>query len=353
MILIVSSKGCSIVDRGSVEALVSPYGLGRALQESLAIVLRTTPENAGLSPPAREMLYQSLARQPFYAALDPDDLRAWLATGQVEATVYDRSIGPQALAEVPWLEHIVVSDLSDLALTRLVIADLEHDLKSVALPETQYQPDIYWEERARILQRSARGVSHLYAPRILNKLRYAAQHDILEEVLSDYSRQPEFSAIPPNMIDFGCGIGRLYPLGSDYTRYIGTDISDTMIDTARTLYPGGRFLKKGELDNAILPEMDALLTVTVLHHNPPEKRREIFNRFRQICADCARIFVLEDIGPLSPTAINMFPLSVRTIVDELSSVFHRAYSVVGLRTISYKPYELRLQAVLLEVEVIR
>lgn len=352
MILIVSSEGCFSLDWNLVETPVQSYGLGRALQESAAILLRTTPGNAGLTPTMRDMIYQALARQPFYAALEPDDLRQWLASGRVETTVYDRSIGREVLADVPWLENIFVSDLTDPALPKLVLADLDSDLKAIALPVEQYRADVYWEERAKILQRSARGVSHLHYPRILNKLRYATQRDVLQAALSDYSRESKFAAIPPNLMDVGCGIGRLYPLCSTYARYVGTDISDTMIGTARTLFPRGRFFKKAELDAEILPKMDALFTVTVLHHNPPETRREIFEGFRSRCADSARIIILEDVAEPAATAVNMYPLSVRGIVDQLSSVF-QSCSVVGLRTISYKPYELRFQAVLLEVEVLR
>lgn len=353
MILTIGRGGCFLLDRNLVETKVPPYGIGRALQGSTAVLLRATPESAGLTAPAREIMYQALTRYPFYAALEPEELRQWLASGRVVPTIYDRSVGPRPLPDMPWLENITVSDLDDPALTKLIITDLAGDLTTVALPAGQYRPEIYWEERAKILQRSARGVSLLSAPRIWNKLRYVTQHEILEETLSDYSRQPEFSAIKPNLIDVGCGIGRLYPICSKHVRYFGTDVSDTMVDTARGLFPHGRFLKKAEMETAVLPRMDALLTVTVLHHNPPEKRREILEMFRSICSDSARIFVLEDVATPAASAVNMYPLSVRTIVDEISSVFHGSASVVGLRTVAYKPAELLLQAVLLEVEVLR
>lgn len=83
--------------------------------------------------------------------------------------------------------------------------------------------------------------------------------------------------VAPNerVLDLGCGNGRLYELFKDkIVGYCGIDISEKLIDIAKSRYPGVRF-RVGDALNLPFPDnlFDNVFGVAVFHHIPSKEFR--------------------------------------------------------------------------------
>ncbi len=78
------------------------------------------------------------------------------------------------------------------------------------------------------------------------------------------------------ILDLGCGNGRLFEIVNG-AEYIGVDISEKMIEIAKTRYPQAQFLVTSPL---LLPfpdnTFDKVFCLSVLHHIPSEQLRRRF-----------------------------------------------------------------------------
>ncbi len=79
-----------------------------------------------------------------------------------------------------------------------------------------------------------------------------------------------------NVLDSGCANARLYPVIKEKGgKYVGIDVSESLIDISKNLYPDGEFRVMNSLNMDFDDEtFDKVLSVSVLHHIPSEKLRK-------------------------------------------------------------------------------
>ncbi len=78
------------------------------------------------------------------------------------------------------------------------------------------------------------------------------------------------------VLDSGCANARLYPIIKEKgAKYTGIDVSESLIDISKNLYPEGEFRVMNSLDMDFEDEtFDKVLSVSVLHHIPSDKLRK-------------------------------------------------------------------------------
>lgn len=93
-----------------------------------------------------------------------------------------------------------------------------------------------------------------------------------------------------NIVDLGCGSGRLSELVSDKQNYLGLDNSEELIKIAQNNYYNRKNIKFQVQDiiNDKLPnkQFDLALIIAVIHHIPTEKLRlKVFKNIRESLTD--------------------------------------------------------------------
>ena len=93
------------------------------------------------------------------------------------------------------------------------------------------------------------------------------------EFIADYVKKGD------NVLDFGCGNGRLLDLFIDKNvDYLGLDISEKLINVAKEKYPekADNFQKISSSDSLTLPNdsFNTIFSIAVFHHFPSRKYRE-------------------------------------------------------------------------------
>ena len=97
-----------------------------------------------------------------------------------------------------------------------------------------------------------------------------------------------------NVLDFGCGYGRLFPI---FIRcpmiYFGIDLNPTAVNKARKTYPKykNRFV---EVDiDSLYPQADMVLAYTVFLHLDDDTLKNILSRLKKVCK---YIVIVETLG---------------------------------------------------------
>ena len=93
------------------------------------------------------------------------------------------------------------------------------------------------------------------------------------EFIADYAKEGD------KVLDFGCGNGRLLELFlNKKIGYLGVDISEKLIDTAKEKYPdkANSFQKISNSDSLSLSDdsFNTIFSIAVFHHFPSKKYRE-------------------------------------------------------------------------------
>jgi SAM-dependent methyltransferase len=114
----------------------------------------------------------------------------------------------------------------------------------------------------------------------------AKNKELYNNIASDFSRSrgtlwPDFEyfkgyiANGQDILDLGCGNGRLLELLEDYkVNYLGIDYSQKLISAAQSNWPKAKFLVADILNLPPLKEkFDLIFCVAVLHHIPSKKMR--------------------------------------------------------------------------------
>jgi len=132
----------------------------------------------------------------------------------------------------------------------------------------------YWERRAN--KHGARTVGFVNKP-------LDFQSEICEQRAKFiFPHCPRFL----RTLDFGCGTGNFT---NYFGSYLGVDISESLLDFAKTAYPGKRFvLLKQPIPSEkeiFLFKPELFFSVTVLQHNSDDLVRKIFKSMVQIGQD--------------------------------------------------------------------
>jgi len=81
-----------------------------------------------------------------------------------------------------------------------------------------------------------------------------------------------------NVLDIGCGNGKLVSGLPAGVKYLGTDFSKTLLNEAKLLYPNNEFIYGNVIEPTHwikLPKFEAIFCVAVLHHIP-EKKQQLY-----------------------------------------------------------------------------
>ncbi len=105
----------------------------------------------------------------------------------------------------------------------------------------------------------------------------------------------------PDLLDLGCGVGRLHPLLAPITGALsGTDVSEASLDRAREDNPTVDYRA---MQGATIPWADASfdvsLAVCVFHHIPPEERRAAMAEMARVTRPGGLVILIEH-NPLNP-----------------------------------------------------
>ena len=101
------------------------------------------------------------------------------------------------------------------------------------------------------------------------------------EFIVDYVKNKD------KILDFGCGNGRLFEmLKSKDLEYIGVDVSQKLIDIAKTAYPDYQEKFQKISSSSILPFsndfFNSIFSIAVFHHFPKKHSREMVKEFYRI-----------------------------------------------------------------------
>lgn len=201
----------------------------------------------------------------------------------------------------------------------------------------EYETSPYWVRRGEMLAAShpAQAVGSLHHGLAENKAMHLTQDRALRPFLDRRPSHREW-----RVAEVGCGVGRWAAGLGPHVEFIGFDISEAMIDIARTNFPSQHFGALGESDPLpLVPEsQDVVFTCTVLHHNPIERRMAILRQmFRAVRVGGALLF-LEDFvsNRQSDGTSTVFPMSINEFLEQ---VLAATFGMVVLRHMESLRYQ--------------
>ncbi|MFX0142281.1 MAG: class I SAM-dependent methyltransferase [Candidatus Hodarchaeota archaeon] len=171
----------------------------------------------------------------------------------------------------------------------------------------KYDMEKYWNKRAKEGNNIYQKVCVYNASSQFNKMMNKIQKNCLNTLLK---------YIPiienKNILEVGCGTGRWakYMLNKN-VNYYGVDISPMMLDIAKTNVPEGNFfLTDGGKLNFSNNYFDLVFTITVLHHIPYDKKKNMIREICRVTKNDGHIIIIEDVCfKKIKNIFNMFPLS--------------------------------------------
>ena len=188
--------------------------------------------------------------------------------------------------------------------------------------EGDYEADRYWTERGDALAGNAphRAICSVHHGPRFNKAIHRVQAKALRPQFAA-ARGTQAEEVPFDVLEVGAGVGR-WAASFDLakTRFTGVDISEGMVEAARTNFPQCRFDVLGE--KPVLPygdeSFDLSFSVTVMHHNPTPTKRALISEMWRVTRPGGRLMFLEDFvsGGWS-TMSTVYPMSVRGFVELL------------------------------------
>jgi len=113
---------------------------------------------------------------------------------------------------------------------------------------------------------------------------------------------PELCDQPIRILDFGCGTGSLYPPIRKFfpeAIYAGTDLSDKMIQEARTLNDTANVFHEMASEQWKQDTYDIILAANVFHHIPHSEHLTILKELRSLLTHRGR-FILWEHNPWNP-----------------------------------------------------
>jgi SAM-dependent methyltransferase len=113
---------------------------------------------------------------------------------------------------------------------------------------------------------------------------------------------PELCKQPTRFLDFGCGTGSLYPPIKKFfpeATYIGTDLSDKMVQEAQALNGGADVFYEMESKRWRQGAYDIILAANVFHHIPHSEHPKILKELRSLLSHKGK-FILWEHNPWNP-----------------------------------------------------
>ena len=353
-VLLISADGMHEVGEDTEPSAIGEAAFARGLTYARALIVEGDVARLKLSPRLQAKIDAALSFLPFFSVLPDRVSPAHIEWLQRNLTVFDRVVTAKPRVFCPRSAQLLQPTDDRNACIALVFSDLAADSEGAPIAKQgAYNAAAYWQARGTSDYLSGRAVCYAQGPRIINKSMHAVQIAALDPAVARAARAMGNGFTRPNLLDYGCGIGRLAPMCNAHANYFGTDIAPSMIAAARRMLPEYSFRVAGELHAGDLPKMNIVLLNTVLHHNDAPGRKEILATCARLCAPRTRLVLLEDfIGP-NGEAKNMFPLTVSGLLDEIAETFGGTCVLSGLRLLGYKPNDYIQRTALLELDLDR
>lgn len=353
-LIVVGDDGLFLaVSDGSINPFTE-QGLTRRAKLCQAMVFEKETGVSAISSRARGMAEQYCEWLPRFVVLDADDGEAGRALVET-FTIFDRIVARGGLiGTVPDAYQLVVAaDASREAVLEAIFRDLGGDTESKVSADEGYAAADYWEDRAQMDAVLGRKVCYESAPRVFNKVMHAEQVAHLLPALRRAVADARPVGRKPNLLHYGCGVGRLDRLCAPYVNNYGVDISPTMVKLASALHPHSHYRTTAELDDAGFPAMDAVMIVTVLHHNTAEGRQKIYSQCARASRSRMRLILLEDFIAPDSASHNLYPLRIGDLLNEVASSFGGSCTLAGMSLLGYKPKDYLQRSALLELDIER
>jgi SAM-dependent methyltransferase len=193
---------------------------------------------------------------------------------------------------------------------------------SASFGEGDYEANRYWSERGDALAGDAphRAICSVNHGLRFNKAIHRVQASALGPQIAA-ARGTQAEEVPFEVLEIGSGVGRwAATFDPARTRFTGVDISEAMVEAARTNFPLCRFDLLDE--EPVLPygdeSFDLSFSVTVMHHNPTPTKRALISEMWRVTRPGGRLMFLEDFvsGGWS-TRSTVYPMSVNEFVGLL------------------------------------
>jgi len=183
-----------------------------------------------------------------------------------------------------------------------------------------YEAIRYWKERGDALARTVphRAICSVHHDLGFNKAMHRRQAAALEPQFAA-ARGVRADDVPFDVLEVGTGIGRWAASFDPLTdRFTGLDVSEGMVDAARTNFPEASFEHLG--DDLLFPyedeSFDLVFTATVLHHNSTSAKRTLLSEMWRVTKPGGRLTFLEDfVAGAQSESSTVYPMSVLDFVD--------------------------------------
>jgi 2-polyprenyl-3-methyl-5-hydroxy-6-metoxy-1,4-benzoquinol methylase len=113
---------------------------------------------------------------------------------------------------------------------------------------------------------------------------FKSGEDVVEQVLSNCRKRFGDDFAPKNMLDFGCGVGRLViPFAGVVDRVVGVDVSDSMLEEAKknceiNALQNVSFLRSDDNLSLLQESFDFIHSFVVFQHIPTDRGKRIFGK---------------------------------------------------------------------------
>src|SRR5215212_571671 len=233
------------------------------------------------------------------------------------------SIWEQLSKRYRWIENQridVDTELPEEAAAQIHALIEAESTASRHLDEGRYDAYRYWNERGEVLAYSAPNLAIHgggYDPE-LGKAVHRVQAKTLEPQFAA-ARGERAGDVRFDVLEVGVGVGRWVPsFDPAKTRFVGLDVSESMVDVARSSFPQARFdhLRTDLLFPYDDESFDLVYTVTVLHHNPTPAKRALLSEMWRVTRPGGRLLFLEDfVAERRSSKSTVYPMSVLQFVE--------------------------------------
>ena len=179
------------------------------------------------------------------------------------------------------------------------------DAADAAEADEVYDPVSYWRRRGKEVgpQSQHRAICSIHHDLRFNKAMHRAQAGALVPQFDEVRELSGGRSRPLRVLEVGTGVGRwatFFPAGVDV--FSGVDISASMVEIARENFPEHTFETVDQ--DARLPQesdsFDLVMSITVLHHNPPVLRRALLREMWRVTRPTGHLLLLEQVVAAAP-----------------------------------------------------
>ncbi len=172
--------------------------------------------------------------------------------------------------------------------------------------QREYDPKLYWDEKARRAGRNFEAAV-CYDNPVSNEIIGKVQRRFLRMALGQIGQRMDLNG--RKVLDYGCGTGRWVKFFRGYgLEYAGVDLSTEMVRIASERFPETDFQALVADDIPFAPlSFDLVCSIAVIHHNFYQQQQSILLRLNRVLRPGGFLVLFESVGPLEPEGALEFP----------------------------------------------